>query len=258
MTLVDERPFAGKVVLVTGASRGIGRAIAERFAAGGATIAVHYRANESAARVTFDALPEGRHVLVRGDVGDPTDAARIVAETVEQLETVDVLVNNAGVYLRHHVVDVSYADWQDAWQETLATNLVGPANLIHQVVPHMLRHGGGRIVNVSSRGAFRGEPEHPAYGASKAGLNSMGQSLAQLLAPHGIYVTTVAPGWVMTDMTRHVLERGEGEAVRAQTPLHRAATADEVARVVVFLATPGTEYATGAIVDVNGASYLRT
>jgi 3-oxoacyl-[acyl-carrier protein] reductase len=122
----------------------------------------------------------------------------------------------------------------------------------------MVAAGGGRIVNVSSRGAFRGEPDHPAYGASKAGLNSLGQSMARALGRHGIYVTTVAPGYVETDMAAPFLEGPRGDAIRAQSPLGRVATPEEVARVVVFLATPGAESTTGAVVDVNGASYLRT
>jgi 3-oxoacyl-[acyl-carrier protein] reductase len=147
-------------------------------------------------------------------------------------------------------------DWQRIWRRTIETNLLGPANLMHAVAPHMVAAGGGRIVNISSRGAFRGEPEHPAYGASKAGLNSLGQSMARALGPHG--VTTVAPGFVETDMAAPFLQGAAGDAVRDQSPLKRAATAQEVARVVVFLATPGAESTTGAVVDVNGASYLRT
>jgi NAD(P)-dependent dehydrogenase (short-subunit alcohol dehydrogenase family) len=122
----------------------------------------------------------------------------------------------------------------------------------------MADRGGGRIVNVSSRGSFRGEPGHPAYGASKAALNSFGQSMAKALAPNGIYVTTVAPGYVATDMAAPYLAGEAGAAIKEQSPLHRVASPDEIARMVVFLATPGTEYATGAVVDVNGASYLRT
>jgi NAD(P)-dependent dehydrogenase (short-subunit alcohol dehydrogenase family) len=116
----------------------------------------------------------------------------------------------------------------------------------------------GRIVNVSSRGAFRGEPDHPAYGASKAGLNSMSQSLAQHLAPHGITVAAVAPGFVETDMAAPLLAGPEGDAIRGQSPLGRVATADEVADVVAFLASDRAVITTGAIVDANGASYLRT
>jgi NAD(P)-dependent dehydrogenase (short-subunit alcohol dehydrogenase family) len=117
---------------------------------------------------------------------------------------------------------------------------------------------GGRIVNVSSRGAFRGEPDHPAYGASKAGLNALGQSLARALAPHGIAVTTVAPGFVLTDMTVDLLDAPAGDEIRAQSPFDRVATPDEVADAVFFLASARAEFASGAILDLNGASYLRT
>jgi NAD(P)-dependent dehydrogenase (short-subunit alcohol dehydrogenase family) len=250
--------FDDRVVLVTGASRGIGRAISQQFAASGARVVVHYRADAAAAQETLDSLPGSEHISVRADIADPIEVERLVGNVVERLGTVDVLVNNAAVYAAHPVLESSYTDWQASWRKTLETNLLGPANLVHQVAQVMAAHGGGRIVNVSSRGAFRGEPDHPAYGASKAGLNSLGQSMAQALAPHGIYVTTVAPGYVETDMAAPYLAGEAGTAIRRQSPLHRAAHPDEIARMVVFLATPGTEYATGAVVDLNGASYLRT
>ncbi|HEY7045738.1 MAG TPA: SDR family oxidoreductase [Jatrophihabitantaceae bacterium] len=250
---VDDR-----VVLVTGASRGIGRAVAARFAEGGATVVVHYAVNEAAAQETLAGLPGTGHLAIAADLADPHAVAGLVAQLVAARGRIDVLVNNAGIYEAHPVLSTSYDEWRDAWRRTLDTNLVGPANLIHEVVPHMVAQGGGRIVNVSSRGAFRGEPICPAYGASKAGLNSLGQSLAQALAPHGVYVTTVAPGFVQTDMAAEILDGPGGDAIRAQSPMQRVATADEIARVVVFLAEPGSETTTGAIVDVNGASYLRT
>jgi 3-oxoacyl-[acyl-carrier protein] reductase len=251
--------FEGKVVLVTGASRGIGRAVAREFAARGATVAVQFRADQAAATDTVASLGgAGGHLALQADVADPTQALALVGRVVEELGRVDVLVNNAGVYKAHSVLETSYEDWVEVWRRTIDVNLLGPANLVHAVAPHMAAAGGGRIVNVSSRGAFRGEPRHPAYGASKAGLNSLGQSMARALGGHGIYVTTVAPGFVETDMAAPFLEGPGGDAIRAQSPLGRAATAEEVARVVVFLATPGAESTTGAIVDVNGASYLRT
>ena len=247
-----------RVVLVTGASRGIGRAIAGRFAEQGATVVVHYVNNDAAAQSTLSGLPGDGHLAVSADLADPAAVESLVAQVVAAHGRIDVLVNNAGIYESHPVLSTSYAEWRESWRRTIDTNLIGPANLIHEVVPHMVANGGGRIVNVSSRGAFRGEPEHTAYGASKAGLNSLGQSLAQELAPHGIYITTVAPGFVETDMAADLLAGPAGDAIRAQSPLGRAATPDEVARVVVFLATPGAEATTGAVVDVNGASYLRT
>ena len=251
--------FQGRVVLVTGGSRGIGRAVAREFAARGATVAVQFRADRAAATGTVASLgATGGHLALQADVADPEQARSLVGRVVDTHGRVDVLVNNAGVYQEHPVLETSYEDWAGIWRRTIEVNLLGPANLIHAVAPHMVAAGGGRIVNVSSRGAFRGEPDHPAYGASKAGLNSLGQSMARALGGHGIYVTTVAPGYVDTDMAAPFLEGPGGAAIRAQSPLGRAATAEEVARVVVFLATPGAESTTGAVVDVNGASYLRT
>jgi len=251
--------FQDRVVLVTGGSRGIGRAVAREFAARGATVAVQFQADRAAAEKTLASLGGGGgHLALQADVAEPEQARSLVGRVVDTLGRVDVLVNNAGIYQEHRVLETAYEDWVEVWRRTIAVNLLGPANLVHAVAPHMVAAGGGRIVNVSSRGAFRGEPTHPAYGASKAGLNSLGQSMAQALGGHGIYVTTVAPGYVETDMAAPFLEGPRGDAIRAQSPLGRAATAEEVARVVVFLATPGAESTTGAVVDVNGASYLRT
>jgi NAD(P)-dependent dehydrogenase (short-subunit alcohol dehydrogenase family) len=122
----------------------------------------------------------------------------------------------------------------------------------------MMQHKGGKIVNISSRGAFRGEPDAPAYGASKAALNAFSQSLAVALAPHGIFVGVVAPGFVETDMAAELLAGAGGDAIRRQSPMGRVARPDEIARAVQFLASEGIEFATGAIIDVNGASYLRS
>lgn len=224
----------------------------------GASVVVHYRSDEAAARETLAALPTGDHQALRADVSDPEQVASLVDRIIEDYGRLDVLVNNAGIYEAHPVLETSYQDWQASWRRTIDTNLIGPANLIHAVVPHMVAAGGGRIVNVSSRGAFRGEPTHPAYGASKAGLNSLGQSMAKALAPYGIYVTGVAPGFVETEMAAPCLDSPSGEEIRAQSPMNRVASPAEVARVVAFLAAPGAESTTGAIVDVNGASYLRT
>jgi 3-oxoacyl-[acyl-carrier protein] reductase len=248
----------GKVVLVTGGSRGIGRAVAEAFATRGAAVAVQFRADRAAAEATLAALDGDGHLAVAADVADPVQVRSLVGQVVDRFGRVDVLVNNAGIYEAHPILETSYEDWLASWRRTIDVNLIGPANLIHAVAPHMVAAGGGRIVNVSSRGAFRGEPTHAAYGASKAGLNSLGQSMARALGGHGVYVTTVAPGYVETDMAAPFLEGPGGEAIRAQSPLGRVATPEEVARVVVFLATPGAESTTGTVVDVNGASYLRT
>jgi NAD(P)-dependent dehydrogenase (short-subunit alcohol dehydrogenase family) len=167
-----------------------------------------------------------------------------------------VLVNNAGIYQSHPIAEVSYEEWQEAWRATLDVNLIGAANAIWCAVQHM--PPGGRIVNVSSRGAFRGEPGQPAYGASKAGLNALGQSLARALAPRGIAVGTVAPGFVETDMAAERLASPDGDVIRAQSPFGRVARPEEIAAAVVYLASPEAEWASGSIIDLNGASYLRS
>lgn len=250
--------FEGRHVLITGASRGIGRATAERFAAGGARVAVHYATNREAAEEVRTGLPGEGHFTVAADLGDVTALQALVDSVYDHFERLDVLVNNAGIFESHPPTEASFDTWRAAWERTLAVNLLGPAHLSFLVARRMVDQGGGRIVNVSSRGAFRGEPDGPAYGASKAGLNAMGQSMAKALAPHGVTVCTVAPGWVDTDMAEPHLTGPDAESVRNQSPLGRIATPDEVADVVAFLARSGNESITGCIVDVNGASYLRT
>jgi NAD(P)-dependent dehydrogenase (short-subunit alcohol dehydrogenase family) len=244
--------------LVTGASRGIGRAIARAFAGRGDRVAVHHRDSAARAADVLAELPGTGHVAVQADLADPEAVRLMVDRACADLDGLDVLVNNAGVFTPHPVTDVSYAQWQAAWRQTLGVNLVGAANVTWCAVQHMIPRGGGRIVNVSSRGAFRGEPGQPAYGASKAGLNAFGQSLAIALAPHGIAVATVAPGFVDTDMAARHLASPEGEAIRAQSPFRRVGEPAEIAAAVLYLASPEAEWASGAILDLNGASYLRS
>jgi NAD(P)-dependent dehydrogenase (short-subunit alcohol dehydrogenase family) len=250
--------FTGKSVLVTGASRGIGREIARQFAQHGAKVAVHYNANRAAAEATLSELPGSGHRIYQADVADAEAVRHMVDAAAAEMHGLDILINNAGIYTEHPIASVSYAEWQRQWTAIIATNLVGAANLCYCAAQHMIKQGGGRIVNVSSRGAFRGEPAAPAYGASKAGMNSMGQSLAVALAPNNISVVTVAPGWVETDMAKETLNSPAGDAIRNQSPLKRVAKPEEIAAVVVFYASDEAFFSTGAVIDVNGASYLRT
>ena len=241
---------AGRSVTVDGVLRRSARRTPAR-------VAVHYGGSRERAEEVAEALAGEGHVVVGAELADPEAVRAMVDRTAEALGGVDVLVNNAGVFVHHPIDGTTYEEWQRAWSETLAVNLVGAANVTWCAVRHRIAAGGGRIVNVSSRGAFRGEPTQPAYGASKAALIAFGQSLARALGPHRIAVTTVAPGWTETDMAADSLSGPRGDAIRAESPLGRVATPEDIARAVVYLASPGAEMASGSVLDVNGASYLR-
>lgn len=242
-------------ILVTGGSRGIGAAIARRFAADGYRVALHFHASPEAAAEVLASLPGTGHVAVRADLRDPEAISRMVEEAAEALGGIDVLVNNAGVFFAHPIDEVDFDTWLEAWRQTLDINLLAPALVSWHAVRHM--GPGGRIINVGSRGAFRGEPQSPAYGASKAGVAALGQSLAKYLGARGIAVTTVAPGFVATDMATEAME-GEGGVVRrSESPFGRIAEPDEIAAAVAFLASAEAEWVSGGILDLNGASYLR-
>jgi len=247
-----------RVDLNTGAGRGIGRVIASRFAAQGDRVALHYHCSRDSAAQALAALAGGPHARFEADIADIAQATALVPRVVEHFGWLDVLVNNAGIYRHHPILDIAAADWAAAWQRTLSTNLLGAAQLTHGAARHMAAHGGGRIINISSRSAFRGEPQSPAYAASKAALNAMTQSLAVELAPHQVYLYAVAPGWVATEMSAEYLDGPQGEAIRRESPLGRVARPEDVAHVVEFLAGEGSEFLTGDIIDVNGASYLRS
>jgi NAD(P)-dependent dehydrogenase (short-subunit alcohol dehydrogenase family) len=249
----------GKVALVTGASGGIGRAVCRRLARDGARIVAHYYSGRDAAAETLAELAGQGHAVVRADLTDPEAVESMISEAVDKTGRLDVLVNNAGIFELHPPLETSYDEWQDHWRRTIQTNLLGPANAAWCAARIMSRQGeGGRIINIGSRGAFRGEPQAPAYGASKAALHALSQSLAVALAPQGISVFAVAPGFVETAMARPYLTGEMAEAIRNQSPLKRVATVDDVAYWVSCLASPDAAFATGAIIDVNGASYLRT
>src|SRR3984957_19323548 len=194
--------------LVTGASRGIGRAIARALAARGVRVALHYHTHEDAANEARAQLAGDGHLLCSADLGDAAATARLWSETAPTVGRIDVLVNNAGLFTNHPPLTTDFAAWEAEWRRTIGTNLLGPANLSLLAAQAMAAQpelqdrtwGRGRIVNISSRGAVRGEPDSPAYGASKAGLNSLSQSLAKALAARAVYVYCLAPGFVRTDM----------------------------------------------------------
>ncbi|KUJ37245.1 3-oxoacyl-ACP reductase [Streptomyces albus subsp. albus] len=247
-------------MLVSGASRGVGRAVARAFAANGDRVAVHYGSRRDEAEATLAALDGTGHTLLSADLSDPEATARLAEAAAEALGGIDVLVNNAAAAApAHPPADTRYPEWTAVWQRQVSVNLLATANLSHLAAQRMIAQGtGGRIVNIGSRGAFRGEPAHPAYGATKAAVHALGQSLAVALAPHGIAVTSVAPGFIDTDRVAHRLDGAEGEAIRVQSPFGRVAEPDEVAAAVFWLASPQAQWSSGTVLDLNGASYLRT
>lgn len=249
--------LSGKVALVTGASRGIGAGVARLLAQHGARVAVHFGRDDQAARKVLLSLPGEGHLVLGGDLGDPKVAGALPGEVDRQLGRLDIVVNNAGIFQPHDIAELNFEEWKEVWDRTLAVNLDGPAHLIKAAVPFLTAAGGGHIVNITSRGAYRGEPEAPAYGASKAALNSLTQSLARALAPRKIHLVGVAPGWVLTDMTDPHLAGSQGDAIRAQSPLNRTAEVGEIAEVVLLAVSGQADALTGSIVDVNCASYFR-
>ena len=245
------------VILITGASGGVGQAAALACARQGARIAIAYQQNRTAAGSLLASLPHGPHSVHQADITQPKQAEALIDAVHTTMGSLDVLVNNAGVSARFDVASMSYADWQSTWQRIMDTNLTAAANLSFCAAQRMMP-AGGRIINVSSRGAFRGEPLMPWYGASKAGMNAMGQSLAQALGPHNVFVYTIAPGFIETPMASSVLEGAEGASIRQQSPLGRVAQPEEVAETIRYLALDAPTFMTGSIIDINGASYLRS
>jgi 3-oxoacyl-[acyl-carrier protein] reductase len=190
-------------------------------------------------------------------MADPAAVRRLLQDVHTELSGLDILVNNAGVFLPHPV-DMPFDDWLATWQQTIATNLTGAAVAAYTAAEFMRAQGSGKIINIGSRGAFRGEAAQVGYGASKAGLHALSQSLAQALGGDGITVHAIAPGFIETAMARPHLQGEAGDAIRQQSPLGRVATVEDVAQAVVYLASPEAAFTTGCILDMNGASYLRT
>lgn len=257
-TKTQRMDFSHKNVLITGASRGIGKATALAFAKKGAQVGLNYRSNTEEAEKTLAELAGTGHKLFQQDVSEKTGPKTLINSFIEHYGRLDVLVNNAGISIFHDIEEVDFDHWSHAWENTFKTNLFAVSNLCYWGAKYMMKTGGGKIVNVSSRGAFRGEPTKPAYGASKAALNSMSQSLAKKLAKHNIQVGVVAPGFTETEMAAETLTPVERENLLRESPFQRMAQPKEVAHAILFLASEGAEYSSGTIIDVNGASYLRS
>ena len=247
-----------KTALVTGASRGIGRAIARQLSEAGFRIALHYHHNRSAAEEALAALSGDGHLLFPADLSQVDSAKRLAAGVLEKLAgRVDVFIHNAGLYLATPVSGSStFSEWQAGLRQQMQLNFLAGADLSYLLARPMMKKGWGRIIHVASRSGLRGEAEFSGYGASKAAQINFIKSLAIELAPSGIGCFAIAPGWVETDMSAEAL-RAQGDAIRSTIPMGRVATPEDIAQLIGYLVTPAADYLTGNTIDVNGASYLR-
>jgi 3-oxoacyl-[acyl-carrier protein] reductase len=244
----------GKVALITGASRGIGKAAALLFARAGCDVAVNYNRSEDQARqVVSDAEKfKVRAKGLRADISKKADVKRMIEQTITELGGINILVNNAGIWKYAAIEEMT----EEQLRETMRLNVEGVFCAITAVLPHMMRRGSGNIINVSSTAGQRGELFHSHYAASKGALISLTKSLAAELAPHNIRVNCVAPGWVDTDMSHASLVGEEREKILGTIPLGRAGTAEEIAGCILFLASDLSSYVNGEILNVNGGSVL--
>ncbi|MDX1420095.1 MAG: SDR family oxidoreductase [Rubricoccaceae bacterium] len=245
----------GRVVLVTGASRGIGAAVAEAFAGAGATVVVHYRQRREAAVALAERLGRGARA-VPADLADARAAQRLWDDVAAAYGRVDVLVNNAGL-AEAALPDAPLDDWLATWDRTMAVNLRAVGVLCRAAVAHFAARGGGRLVNIASRAAFRGDtPDYLAYAASKAGVVALTRSIARGYGKQGVVAFTVAPGFTRTNMAQPFLDAYGPDVATSDLALDRMTEPEDVAPVVVFLASGLADHATGATVDVNAGSYV--
>jgi 3-oxoacyl-[acyl-carrier protein] reductase len=246
--------LGGKRLLVTGGSRGIGRACCELAARVGARVAIGYRFERAAAEAVVKSIRDsgGEAHCVAAELSERGEAEMLVDDAAERFGGLDIVINNHGIWKGAPLEEMSDGEWS----EMLAINLTGAFHVLRAAVPHLRQSGGGSIVNLSSTAGQRGEAGHSHYAATKGAIISMTKSLAVELAPYGIRTNAVAPGWVETDMSREALEGVDGEKILASIPIGRAATAEEVAHAVLFLASPLATAINGEVLNVNGGSVL--
>lgn len=247
--------LTGKTILVTGASRGIGRALAEGLAGAGATVAAHFNRSRGDAEALAEAL--GREsAAFQADLADPAACERLFHSVVDAYGRIDVLVNNAGIALKTPP-DAPLDEWNRDWNLTMAVNLRAVEQLCRLAIAHFQERDGGRIINVASRAAFRGDiPEYMAYAASKGGVVALTRSIARAFGKEGICAFIVAPGWVRTQMAQEFIDEYGEEQAAQDLALNRLTEPADLAPLVVLLASGLADHATGGTFDVNAGSYV--
>jgi NAD(P)-dependent dehydrogenase (short-subunit alcohol dehydrogenase family) len=257
---VSVTDLAGRTILLTGASKGIGAATARVLGEAGATLIAHYGTDREGAEAATAAIPTERRLLLQADLADGAAVDRLWADAVAWRGRIDVLVNNAATMLWEGGLDDDDATWDRVWATTLAVNVLGPARLLRNAARHYRERGGGVIVTISSWSAQRGSsnPDTIAYAASKAAIRAATQTIARGYAKQNILAYVVAPGVVRTRMSEAFAATQGGEApVTAGLTMGEWVPPEDVAHTIAFLATGKSRHLTGATLDVNGASYVR-
>lgn len=250
--------LTGKVVLVTGASRGIGAAIAKTLHQAGASVILHYGQGQAEAEAVAATLTPRREqpALLRADLAVPGAARQLWEDAIALHGHIDILVNNAAT-MPAAPVEGNWDTWSTAWQTTLQVNLLAVADLCREAICHYQSRGGGTLINLASRAAFRGDgPEFMPYAASKGGIISLTRTIARGFAKDGVLAYAIAPGFVRTDRIEQVMQERGAEYVTRDIPMGAPAEPQDIANLVAFLAARLAPHATGATFDINGASYF--
>jgi len=248
--------LSGMRILVTGGSSGIGKCIVRRLAEAGAAVAIHYNRNKESADKLVAEIGGGAKAF-QADLSQPEACFRLFGDVVAAFGSVNILVNNAGM-IRARPLDAPDGEWLEGWNSTIMVNLTAAGILSRAAVNHFIARGGGRIINIASRAAFRGDtPEYLAYAAAKSGMVAMSKSIARAFGKQGVKSFVIAPGFVRTPINDPYLEKYGEDFLIKDLALDRLTEPDDVAPTVVFLASGLMDHATGCSIDINAASYVR-
>lgn len=247
----------GKTVLVTGGSRGIGEAIVRAVAAAGASVLLHFAKSRQAAEVIQKSIGRGRCQLLQADLADPQAPAELWRAATTQAPRIDVLVNNAAI-AEPASIDMPSDAWRRSWAHLMQVNLYAPAELCKLAIPHFRSHGGGKIINVASRAAHRGDaPDQWHYAASKGALVTLTKTIARGYAKDNVLAFAIAPGFTETDMGHAGLDEAGLKRILSDIPLGSMVRPEECGALAAFLCSDQVRHMTGATFDINGASYVR-